>query len=45
MTTNETREAPSTRKPGFVAKTRHGHSKTAVYERIWVAWQNDDGSF
>ena len=43
--TTQTREATAARKPGFVAKTRQGHGKGAVYERIGVAWQNDDGSF
>ena len=30
--------------PTHVAKVRHGYGKKATYERIGVAWQNDDGS-
>jgi len=46
--TNSTNTAPENqpaKKPGFVAKTRQGHGKGTVYERIGVAWQNADGSF
>ena len=31
--------------PGYIAKTRIGYGKQASYERIGVAWKNDDGSF
>lgn len=30
--------------PGFIAKVRHGFGKRASYERIGVAWKNEDGS-
>ncbi len=30
--------------PTHVAKVRHGWGKKATYERIGVAWLNDDGS-
>jgi hypothetical protein len=30
--------------PTHVAKVRHGSGKKATYERIGVAWRNDDGS-
>lgn len=30
--------------PTHVAKVRHGWGKKATYERIGVAWRNDDGS-
>ncbi len=30
--------------PTHVAKVRHGYGKKATYERIGVAWLNDDGS-
>ena len=30
--------------PTHVAKVRHGYGKKATYERIGVAWTNDDGS-
>ena len=29
--------------PTHVAKVRHGYGKKATYERIGVAWRNDDG--
>ena len=32
------------RLPTHVAKVRHGYGKKATYERIGVAWRNDDGS-
>ncbi len=32
------------RLPIHVAKVRHGYGKKATYERIGVAWRNDDGS-
>lgn len=31
--------------PTHVAKVRHGYGKNASYERIGVAWTNEDGSF
>lgn len=31
--------------PTHVAKTRTGYGKKATYERIGVAWENEDGSF
>ena len=30
--------------PSHIAKLRHGYGKKATYERIGVAWRNDDGS-
>src|ERR1700674_1885173 len=30
--------------PTHVAKVRHGYGKKTTYERIGVAWRNDDGS-
>lgn len=30
--------------PGYVVKIRHGFGKKASYERIGVAWLNEDGS-
>lgn len=30
--------------PTHVAKIRHGYGRKATYERIGVAWRNDDGS-
>ncbi|MGA7178904.1 MAG: hypothetical protein WBX11_04865 [Thiobacillaceae bacterium] len=45
--TNETENARSNGKgrlPTHVAKVRHGFGKKATYERIGVAWRNDDGS-
>ena len=30
--------------PTHVAKVRHGYGKKATYERIGVAWRNEDGS-
>lgn len=38
-------DATTPKKPGFVAKIRHGRGKEATYERVGVAWQNEDGSF
>jgi hypothetical protein len=29
--------------PTHVAKVRHGHGKNASYERIGVAWVNEEG--
>jgi hypothetical protein len=31
--------------PTHVAKVRHGYGKRATYERIGVAFRNDNGSF
>src|SRR4029077_18628200 len=33
-----------TKMPTHIAKVRHGYGKKATYERIGVAWRNDDGS-
>ncbi|QYZ64669.1 MAG: hypothetical protein HPY30_00875 [Gammaproteobacteria bacterium (ex Lamellibrachia satsuma)] len=30
--------------PTHVAKVRHGHGKGATYERIGVAWVNEEGA-
>jgi hypothetical protein len=49
-TTNQTTETANarnngkTKMPTHVAKVRHGYGKKATYERIGVAWRNDDGS-
>ncbi len=52
MTTQntETNDAPQTsnaagNKPTMIAKQRVGFGKKATYERLGVAWTNDDGSF
>ena len=47
--TNETNEATETsngrgNKPTMIAKQRVGFDKKATYERLGVAWTNDDGS-
>ena len=48
--TNQTTDATSARSngtaklPTHVAKVRHGYGKKATYERIGVAWRNEDGS-
>jgi hypothetical protein len=50
MTTTNTKTEPSargngkTKLPTHIAKVRHGFGKKATYERIGVAWRNDDGS-
>ncbi|MEQ8694481.1 MAG: hypothetical protein RIC85_04035 [Gammaproteobacteria bacterium] len=51
MTTQmtETNDAPETskgqnNKPTMIAKQRVGFGKNATYERLGVAWTNDDGS-
>ena len=50
MTTTNTKTETKTRGndkpklPTHVAKVRHGYGKKATYERIGVAWTNDDGS-
>ena len=49
-TTNQSTETGNARAngkaklPTHVAKVRHGYGKKATYERIGVAWRNDDGS-
>lgn len=40
----ETRANANGRKPSHLVKLRHGFGKKATYERIGVAWLNDDGS-
>lgn len=43
----QTGESQNDRKgnqPSHVAKVRHGYGKKASYERIGVAWVNEDGS-
>lgn len=42
--TDNTRNNGQARLPTHVAKVRHGYGKKATYERIGVAWRNDDGS-
>ena len=42
---NDTRENGRGKLPTHVAKVRHGYGKKASYERIGVAWVNDDGSY
>src|SRR6202521_1090807 len=42
--TGNARSNAKTRQPTHVAKVRHGYGKKATYERIGVAWRNDDGS-
>ena len=43
--TNETEQNVKSNQPTHTAKVRHGYGKKASYERIGVAWQNEDGSF
>ena len=43
--TNEARQNGNSNLPTHVAKTRNGYGKKASYERIGVAWDNEDGSF
>lgn len=48
MTDQANNTAAATREsnlPGYVVKTREGRGKNATYERIGVAWENEDGSF
>jgi hypothetical protein len=40
----KTRQNDKAKLPTHVAKVRHGYGKKATYERIGVAWRNDDGS-
>lgn len=42
---NETRDNTKGKRPTHVAKVRHGYGKKASYERIGVAWVNEDGSY
>jgi len=42
---NETRENGKSKLPTHVAKVRNGYGKKATYERIGVAWVNEDGSY
>ena len=43
--TVETKQNDKSNQPTHTAKVRHGYGKKASYERIGVAWQNEDGSF
>ncbi len=43
-TANEARENGKGKLPTHVAKVRQGYGKQATFERIGVAWVNDDGS-
>ena len=43
--TNDTRNDSNSNRPTLVAKVRNGYGKKASYERIGVAWRNEDGSF
>lgn len=42
--TNETPRESTPNRPDFVVKQRSGYGKNASYERLGVAWRNDDGS-
>ena len=42
--TNARGNSKAPKLPTHVAKVRHGYGKKATYERIGVAWRNDDGS-
>ena len=44
QTTETARNNGKAKLPTHVAKVRHGYGKKATYERIGVAWQNEDGS-
>lgn len=47
MTTQFNQNANSdskTNQPTHVAKVRHGKGQNASYERIGVAWKNEDGA-
>ena len=35
----------SSNRPEFVVKQRKGYGKNVSYERLGVAWKNEDGSF
>lgn len=45
MTTqlNQNANDSKTNQPTHVAKVRHGKGQNATYERIGVAWKNEDG--
>jgi hypothetical protein len=43
-TTTTPDERPNGNQPNYVAKLRHGFGKKATYERIGVAWLNEDGA-
>lgn len=43
--TTEARQNGNSNLPTHVAKTRIGYGKKASFERIGVAWKNEDGSF
>jgi len=43
--TNDTRQNEGGNRPTHVAKVRNGYGKKASFERIGVAWKNEDGSF
>ena len=43
--TNETEQNGKSNQPTHTAKVRHGYGKKASYERVGVAWKNEDGSF
>lgn len=42
--TGESQNESKGNQPTHVAKVRHGYGKKASYERIGVAWVNEDGS-
>jgi hypothetical protein len=42
--TEQTRSNNEAKLPKYVVKMRDGYGKNATYERIGVAWENDDGS-
>lgn len=41
---NQSRDNGKSRLPTHVAKVRQGYGKQVSFERIGVAWVNDDGS-
>ncbi len=41
----EAQETGKSNLPTHVAKVRNGYGKKATYERIGVAWVNEDGSY
>ncbi len=43
-TTTTDERQNGTNQPAYLVKLRHGFGKKATYERIGVAWLNDDGS-
>ena len=42
--TAEPRQNGESKLPKYVVKMREGYGKKATYDRIGVAWENDDGS-